>query len=247
VSADPAKKLHALVKRLRAKYPEASVFPAPAWEGTDPILAEFVFSLLLAESTPLLARAAFEVFKSEFVDLNELRISLPDEVAELLGEDYPHADERTARIRATLHDIYQREHVMSLAALAEAGKREIRHYLESLNGVTPFVIARVKLLHLGGSAVPVDNTLLSRLHKEHALENAATCESAGDWLPKQFEPGQSASLHALFLASAEADADSSKPFKSAKPEKNDKAEKPKSIKGKDAARPAKGTKRSKAT
>ena len=34
----------------------------------------------------------------------------------------------------------------------------------------------------------------------HCLEDAATCESAGDWLPKQFEPGQSASLHAIFLA-----------------------------------------------
>lgn len=235
MSADPAKKLHALVKRLRAKHPEASVFPAPAWEGTDPILSEFVFSLLLAESTPVLALEAFEIVKSEFVDLNELRIALPDEVAELLGDDYPHAAERAARIRATLHDIFQREHVMSLAALADAGKREIRQYLQSINGVTPFVIARVKLLHLGGTAIPVDNTLLSRLHKEHTLENAATCESAGDWLPKQFEPGQSASLHALFLASAEADVEPAKPGK------------PKPAKAKEASKVSKGTKRSKAT
>lgn len=235
MSADPVKKLHALVKRLRAKHPEASVFPAPAWEGTDPILSEFVFSLLLAESTPVLALEAFEIVKSEFVDLNELRIALPDEVAELLGDDYPHAAERAARIRATLHDIFQREHVMSLAALADAGKREIRQYLQSINGVTPFVIARVKLLHLGGTAIPVDNTLLSRLHKEHTLENAATCESAGDWLPKQFEPGQSASLHALFLASAEADVEPAKPGK------------PKPAKAKEASKVSKGTKRSKAT
>lgn len=243
MSADPVKKLRALVKRLRAKYPEASVSPAPAWDGTDSILSEFVFSLLLAESNPPQARAAFERFRSEFVDLNELRIALPDEVAELLGEDDPNASERAARIRATLHDIYQREHVMSLAALSEAGKREIRHYLESLNGITPFVIARVKLLHLGGSAVPVDNTLLSRLHKEHALENAATCESAGEWIPKQFEPGQSASLHALFLASLDGIGESDQPKmgKAGKPEKGDKS---KPSKSKD---PAKGTKRTKAS
>ena len=247
MSADPVKKLHALVKRLRAKHPEASVFPAPAWEGTDPILSEFVFSLLLAESTPVLALEAFEIVKSEFVDLNELRIALPDEVAELLGDDYPHAAERAARIRATLHDIFQREHVMSLAALADAGKREIRQYLQSINGVTPFVIARVKLLHLGGTAIPVDNTLLSRLHKEHTLENAATCESAGDWLPKQFEPGQSASLHALFLASAEADVEPAKPGKPTKSDRNDKTDKPKPAKAKEASKVSKGTKRSKAT
>lgn len=244
MSADPNKKLQALVKRLRAKFPETSVSPAPMWEGVDPILAEFVFSLLLADATPELARAAFESFKAEFVDLNELRIALPDEVAGLLGEDYPHADERAARVRATLHDIYQREHVMSLAALADAGKREIRQYLESLNGVTPFVIARVKLLHLGGSAVPVDNSLLARLHKEHALEDAATCESAGDWLPKQFEPGQSASIHALFLASAGTDAELPK---SAKPAKLEKSDKPKTAKSKDASKGGKGTKRTKAS
>jgi hypothetical protein len=214
-AADPTKHLHALVKRLRAKHAEPVPTAAPTWDDVEPIAGELVFSLLLAEATSSLACGAFERLREAFVDLNELRIALPHEISERLGEAYPQSHERAARIKASLMDIYQREHAVTLAMLADAGKRESRQYLESLNGSTPFVVARLKLLRLGGIPVPVDGVMLSRLHKEHALDEGATCDSAADWIPKQFEPGQSLPIHALFQAWQDSDSDADKPERTA--------------------------------
>lgn len=199
-SADPIKKLHALVKRLRAKHAEPEFSRTPEWEGVEPTLCEMVYSILLNDSTVEAATGAFGRVSLEFVDANELRIALPDEIATLLDEPTAAAQERAARLKACLHDIYQREHAMTLAMLVDAGKRECRLYLESLNGVTPFVVSRLKLVSLGGTPIPVDERLLARLHSEGSLEAKATCEDACDWLPKQFEPPQSASIHGLFQA-----------------------------------------------
>lgn len=212
---DPAKKLQALVKRLAARHPEATPTMAPAWEGAEPLVAELVFALLLAESTSGAAARAFHELRSTFVDANDLRIALSDEIAEHLGEADPQRHERAARIKAALMDVYQREHATSLASLTEAGKRETRHYLESLSGVTPFVMSRLSLLHLSGSGLPVDETLLKRLHSERAVESGAACQAAGEWIPKQFEPGQAfghpLALHALFQAWADEGSLSPKP------------------------------------
>lgn len=214
---DPSKKLHALVKRLRAKHPEPAPTVTPAWDGAEPLVAELVFALLLADSSSSVAARAFHGLQSTFVDVNDLRIALSDEIAEQLGEGDAQRHERAARIKAALMDVYQREHATSLASLTDAGKRETRHYLESLSGITPFVVSRLNLLHLSGTGLPVDETLLKRLHAERAVEAGATCQAAGEWIPKQFEPGQAfghpLALHALFQAWADEESQAPKPAK----------------------------------
>jgi endonuclease III len=237
-AADPTKKLQALLKRLRAKHPAPTPAAAPEWEGVEPTIRELLFSMLLADAPSTDALEAFARIRSQFVDLNDLRIALSDEVTELLGEEYPLRQERATRIKACLTEVYQRESSMSLAALAEAGRRECRQYLESLNGMTPFTVSRLKLICFGGSTIPVDDTLLSKLHKEHALEVGATCDSASHWLAKHVEPHQSLSLHALFQAWLDS---GTEPAMAPRPSRSKPKDAPKST-----PKP-KGTKKAKAT
>ncbi|TVQ63608.1 MAG: hypothetical protein EA378_01610 [Phycisphaerales bacterium] len=166
-----------------------------AREGEEPILHELVMSFCHWEATPTQARAAATRLREGVVDYNELRVCLEPELEDLLGPRHPQRESCAARIRAALNEIYTREHELSLATLASTGKREARAYLDSLEGVPPFVSARVVLLALGGHAFPLDERLRKRLAGEGVLEAGLDVAGASSWLERQVRAGEAAGLY----------------------------------------------------
>ncbi|MFA6044354.1 MAG: hypothetical protein WC718_05170 [Phycisphaerales bacterium] len=178
------KKLGSLLKRVKSMYalPEAE---APVTVlGADRVLNELMCSMLMWDATTSQARHALHRLQEHLVDLNELRVCVAEEIAEILGEKYPFAIERSLRLRTLLSDIYHREHSVHLTHLEGMGKREARSYLESLEGVPHFVAARTFAFALGGHAVPVDERLRSLLISEEVINEAATCASLSGWLER---------------------------------------------------------------
>lgn len=210
MSADPGAKLAALLAGL-APGEEACARPEleirPGEPMTDPVCQELVWAYLVWEAGPKLARAATAKLCESFVDLNELRVCLPSELAAFFGTSYPLAMERGDRLRATLNDIFSREHAVTLASLPAMNKRDARAYLDSLEGIPPYVAARTMLAGLGGHAFPLDERLMAILVREEALGEAGDIVSASGWLERQVRSGEAA--RALFAL--EAHADSAKP------------------------------------
>lgn len=197
--SDSAKRFAALIKRLRNEFEtaaDAAPEPptAPLAEG-DAALEQVVYSFLLWETTTSQAQTAHKRLREAFVDLNELRVCFPEEVSSAIGERFPRARERATRLRAALNDIYRREHALSLSRLTDQPKREARTYLESLEGVPPFVAARVSLLTFGGHAVPVDERLLTMLAAERAVESDLGVEEAIAWVERQVRANEAAATH----------------------------------------------------
>ncbi len=135
----------------------------------DPV-AVLVQSTLMWNAGTEKAAAAYEKIRKSFVDWNELRVSMADEVVGVIGPRYPEADERCRRLRAMLRNLYLREHEMSFASAEAAGKRSIRKYLESLQGMLPYVAERTLLVAFGGHALPVDEPLRLRLVEAGVIE-----------------------------------------------------------------------------
>lgn len=161
------KKFAALLKRLDDAYsPEE---PAPR----DPTL-QLVVSFLQWEATRKHAEQAVERLMAEMVDVNDLRVSFEQEILELLGDDYPEAEPRVARMREALNEVYLREHTTEMRSIAEKGKKEQRAYLDSLPGMAPYVAAQVTLLSFGGHAMPVDQKLIERLAEEQIIDPEVT-------------------------------------------------------------------------
>jgi len=214
MSADPGAKLAALLAGL-APGEEACARPEleirPGEPMTDPVCQELVWAYLVWEAGPKLARAAMAKLCESFVDLNELRVCLPSELAAFFGTSYPLAMERGDRLRATLNDIFSREHAVTLASLPAMNKRDARAYLDSLEGIPPYVAARTMLVGLGGHAFPLDERLMAVLLREEALGEAGDIVSASGWLERQVRSGEAA--RALFAL--EAHADSAKPTRAA--------------------------------
>jgi hypothetical protein len=212
VTPDPARKLGALLKRIRSAAGE----PIDPWEQCRPAAAtgqptgagdelvwHVVFSFMAWEAGTACAVAACQRLHQAVVDYNELRVCLPDEVAALLGANYPHMRERSLRLRAVLNDIYRREHRVTLAHLPAMGRREARLYLESLEGMPLFVSGRLALLSLDTHAFPLDQRLRRALLDEQALpaDVAGTdISEAVGWLERHFRAGEAAPAYRLLEA-----------------------------------------------
>ncbi len=178
-----AKKFRSLLKKL-----EAGPEPVPAGKG-DPV-STLIYSCLLWEATVTDADAAFQSIIKGVVDFNELRVLLPHDMIEIMGEEYPHADERSRRLRAILRDIYVRAHEVSLSDVDELGKRDTKVYLESLEGMVPFVSSRLQLLHYEGKLVPVDEQLRGLLIDEGAVDQSASVTEITNWIGRQLKSGE---------------------------------------------------------
>ena len=164
-----------------------------------------MFSFLLWESTAAKALAAYEKLRENIVDFNDLRVSMPHEVAGYLGTRYPLANERCLRMRTVLRSIYLREHDVTLESLASAGKREVKKYLESIEDIPPYVAARVMLLCFDTHAIPVDGRLLECLQAEGVVDDDVDEAEAGAWLSRQIKATDGLSAALKFQAWSETD------------------------------------------
>lgn len=165
-ATEHARHLAALLKRLPAPQP-------PPLEDDSP-LARLIVGFLQWNASQRAAHAAFRKILAAMVDYNDLRVSRPSDIVSLLGPRYPLAEERAARLRDTLQAIYVREHATSLDALRGRSAKDLRQYLESLPGITPFVVAYTLLWGFQQPALPVDDRLAELLTARRIVEPQAS-------------------------------------------------------------------------
>lgn len=183
-----AKRLAALLKKLDTN--QQSQLP----DNDDPI-AVLVQSFLMWEASTAKAIGAYENICSSVVDFNDLRVCMAHETVDIIGPRYPRALDRCQRLRAVLRDIYSREHAVNLDSLASMGKRDVRKYLESLEGMVPYVSARVLLLSFQAHAVPVDDQLRTQLIEAGAADTSVENEELATWLERQIKASDGESTH----------------------------------------------------
>lgn len=207
---DHAKALQSLLKSIKSKYQTPEI---PERDALD----EMIYSFLLWEATSAKADAAFKRILSSVVDHNELRVCKPQEMVAMIGKTYPRAEERAQRLKASLHELFLREFAVSLEKCAALPKRDARRYLDTLEGMLPYVSARVVLVRLGGHAVPVDDKLLSRLIDEEVMESGTDAVKAEGILDRHVKADDALRTHLLLQAWC--DDPSSEPKKASKPKK----------------------------
>lgn len=167
----------------REPLPEDSAALIPEELG-DITIRSLLYALLRYDASSAQALNAAGRIRAAMVDLNELRIAYPDEIAGLLGPRYPGVMARAERIRAVLCDVFNRENEVSLSRLYEMNKREARTYLESLVGITPFAAHRVSLGVFSIHCVPVDSKLAESLISADALESGTSPTDASGSLER---------------------------------------------------------------
>lgn len=164
--------LRILLDSLPAEVPSDPAEQVPEDLG-DASARGLLYALLRGDASAAQAHNAISRIRSAVVDLNELRIAYPDEIASLLGPRYPEVHERCERMRAVLCSVFAQEHEIGLNSLFEMPKRDARNVLEGLSGVTPFVALRVGLCVFGIHGMPVDKAMCAGLIAAGVLEEGA--------------------------------------------------------------------------
>jgi endonuclease III len=163
-------------------------------EDGDPITV-LVMSFLMWDSTTARANAAYKRLMDRVVDYNDLRVSMPHELVEWIGPRYPHVLDRCQRLRAALRHMYKREHAVSLDRLKDMGRREVKNYLRSLDGIAPYVADRVTLLCFDAHCVPVDARLHRSLVKVGVGNETDEIADMASWLARQVKAADAVVTH----------------------------------------------------
>lgn len=210
----------------------------PFFEEERSGIEQLIYAFLLWETTRQRANAAFKRITESFVDYNDLRVARPHDLAESLGKTYPLAEERSVRMLTALNEIYLREYEVSIDNILSGSKREAKKYLDSLEGMSPFVAARVMLYGAGAHAIPVDERLLKVLTSLGVFEEDTELEEAASAIERAIKAadGQSAADRLQQLSDL-----GSKVAKSSSSKKTSKKTTKKSTKKKSSKRASSGT------
>ena len=179
------------LKRLLGKAKNAEN-PFPGVTDATQVLIQ---SFLVWEWNGSRASSTWARMVEDVTDLNELRVTVVDDYLEYFGGGCPRAEERADRLRATLRGVFHREHSTDLSGPAGGPKKEFREYLDSLEGMTPFVAARTALIAAGSHAVPVDERTLRLLVKSGVVDADATIDSASQTLSRLVTAAQGMDTH----------------------------------------------------
>lgn len=190
-------RLASLLSKIKSQFPVQAV---PERKPVD----QLVMSFLQWEATVKQAEEAYERLRAVMVDDNELRVTHPHEVMEILGARYPKVEERCQRMRQVLQAIYRRQRAVTLEFLASLPKKQVRAALDSLPGMPPYVAAQMTLLCYKGHAVPVDSVLAGLLIEAGAADSGATVESIESMLERRVKASEALEVHLQLQAWADA-------------------------------------------
>ncbi|MFQ6048940.1 MAG: hypothetical protein ACE5K7_06215 [Phycisphaerae bacterium] len=163
---------------------------------TDPV-EQLLLGVLARGTTEARAREALNRFKRSMVDYNELRVASPKELVELLGRDFPQAEQKAKDINKLLNAIFDRQHCLDLTFLRNKTRREARQYLASLDGVDPHTVASVMLLSIGGHAVPVDDKMLAMMRRDGLVEPSADVQEVQAFLERNIAAADAYAFYTL--------------------------------------------------
>jgi len=183
-----AKRVKRLYQDLLKKYGK----PDPI-EPVDPI-EQMLIGILWIDTSLTKAQAAYRKLIGEMVDLNELRVTPPMEIAEQIDGSVPMPGDKARRIVEALNAVRRRQDALDLSFLKQRGRREAREYLESLEGLTPSVAAQVVLFSLQGHAIPVDNLTLYVLRKKELVAPEADISTVQGFLERHVSAADAATF-----------------------------------------------------
>jgi hypothetical protein len=192
------KNLKACQSRLRKLLEGAPRGKVEMPEAKDSTRALFE-SILEADTTRKEALAACGAIYTAFLDLNELRVATPREIADSWDRDFPGAAEKADSLRRVMNAIFDRTYQLKLEYMNSIPKRDLRKHLLGL-GLSPYAAARVQLGFFSQAAVPVDSSLLETLVMEGHVPEEATIEEVQEILEK-LVPSRGAPAAHAFLRS----------------------------------------------
>lgn len=169
-----------LMKFFRSCKPAKVTMP----KYSDPVEA-MIFGLLSESMPEAKARSVYASMQENFVDWNDLRVSRLEEISEVLREETASAERITANLNQSLNFVFRAHDTISMAMLAELGKRPARKFLEGVPGLSRFVVDYIMLTSLDSHCIPLTQRMQEYLKNAGLADPEATEEELEGYLQRQ--------------------------------------------------------------
>ena len=196
-SKDYAKKIQKLFRSLKRKYPKAQKV------SHETVIDSIIYAVISAEMSERMTDSIIRKFADYFVDWNDLRVSRPEEIVEVLGKDNHVIMDIASTITRILNGIFNEYHKVSLEALKKIGKRPAKQALENIDGTSRFVVDYCLLTALGGHAIPLTEKMMKYLRTNELVNPDADEQQIGGFLAKQISAKNGYEFYALLRHESE--------------------------------------------
>ena len=149
------------------------------------------------------ADAAFKQFTGYFVDWNDMRVSRPEEIIEILSESSELSKVIAVSLITMLRAIFETYNGISLEHLKKMGKRPARKALEKIEGSTCFVVDYCMLTSLYGHAIPLTKKMVEYLRKNELIHPESDEQEVEGFLTKQIRSENAYEFYSLLRQHSE--------------------------------------------
>ena len=178
-SKDYSKKIQKLYRSLSRKYPKVQK------ANHEEVEHAVVYAIISENMSEKATKSAFHKLPDCFIDLNDLRVSRPDEIIEMLGEDTPETRDIALTITRVLSGIFNEYNKVNLEPLKKMGKRPAKQIIEKIDGISRFVVDYCMLTSLKGHAIPLTKTMIEFLKNNELVDPEADEDQIEGFLAKQ--------------------------------------------------------------
>ena len=174
-------------------------------EYDEPVDA-VIYAVLSENLTKPQAQTAIKKFADYFVDSNDLRVALAEEVVEVLAEDTRATRNIAATLTRILGAIFEKYNAVTLQALRKIGKRPAKQLLEKFDGTTPFIVGYCMLTSLQGHAIPLTRDMIDLLKTAELVHPDANRQEIEGFLARQISTKNAFEFYSLLPDKSESSA-----------------------------------------
>jgi endonuclease-3 len=135
-----------------------------------PVLEQLVYAICREGATRAGADRAYRLLQERFFDWNEIRVSSPLEIAEVLDE-LPHAHARAQRIISLLQEVFETNFSFDLEPLHKKGLKQAAKHLSRYEATNDYTVSWAVQQSLGGHAIPLDDPTLRCLRRLRMVDD----------------------------------------------------------------------------
>lgn len=135
-----------------------------------PVLEQLLFACLLENAHHEPAEEALAAVMDSFYDLNEVRVSTTGELAQVFPR-LNNAETAARRLRQVLQNVFESSYTFDLESLRKMKLGQATQYLEKKAKASPFAVAYITQISLGGHAIPMDSGTLDAMEVLDLVES----------------------------------------------------------------------------
>lgn len=196
-SREYAQRLQRLYRGLKREH--AKIEPVTYDDPVDAL----IYGVISEKMSASAAEAAMRAIRRTFVNWNDLRVSRPEEIVEMLGHDTPASRDMALLLTAALRAVFDLHHTVSLQALKKLGKRPARQAIERLGDLSRFSVNYCMLTSLQAHAVPLTEPMLGYLRQHKIVDAQADEEDIEGFLTRQVSAKNAYEFYALLREECE--------------------------------------------